>query len=64
MYFLDKWGCLPEAGGWSDQDGALIDDIETMSALMERTTWEVEHEENSEYSDTETEVPVMRLDDL
>jgi hypothetical protein len=64
VYFLDRWGCLPEAGGWADQDSALLDDIETMSSLMERASWEAEHEESSDYSDTETEMPVVRLDDL
>lgn len=62
--WLDRWGILPEAGGWSDQDSALIDDIETLSTLMERAEWEVEHEENAEYGETETEVPVVRLGDL
>lgn len=62
--FLERWGVLPETGGWADQDSALIDDIETLSTLMERAEWEAEHEENTDYSETETDVQTLSLGDL
>jgi len=64
VLFLDRWGVLPDGGGWSDQDSALIDDILTYQKLKDRIEWEAEHEVNTDYGDVETDVPTMRLEEI
>lgn len=40
---LSQWACWPDAGGWADQDAALVDDITTYAKLKRRIEWEVEN---------------------
>lgn len=64
VLFLDRWGCLPDSGGWADQDDALINDIMTYLTVRDRIAWEVEHEVDADYGAVETETSAVRLEDI
>lgn len=64
VFFLEQFDCLPDSGGWSDQDEALIDDIMTYVDVRDSIEWEVEHEVNTDYEPIETETRTIRLDEI
>lgn len=64
VLFLDRWGCLPDGGGWADQDDALIDDIMTYLTVRDCIAQEVERGIDTDYGAVETDTPAVRLEDI
>jgi hypothetical protein len=63
-FWLESYNLLPDAGGWADQDENLLNDILTYFSLRDRTEWEIEHGENTDYEEVQTDTEVKRLGDL
>jgi len=63
-WWLETYNILPEAGGWTDQDELLLDDIMTFLDVRNRLEWEVDHGSNSDNTPNETDRPTLKMSDL
>lgn len=67
VVFLERsnWVCWPDGiGGWAEQDAFLVDDIKLYMRLRERAEWEAKHGIDESAEIQQTDIPLMRLDNL
>lgn len=57
---LSSWTCWPEAGGWAEQDAALIEDVMMYLKLEQWLEYELEHPGVTE-TQMPDETPTMKL---